>query len=365
MTNTYISRAVLFLLLTMFALTRMVEAGDEPSPKASEQWRKDLNRLVVLSRLVAHEPSLLSEKPSTNKVHDLSAEPFSCGSPEVSECLLSQIAVVLSQQATGTENIFAATQGAAVDMNFRRATDVWSDKDIENNWDVVKRWTDAIGPAAILIGAIILSQQKDGNSSDAAAAIIGSGATLILIGNIGTLGQLYGGVNDKQRAQIARKTINKLQDIEASRQAYEDSQLIYGFLDSYSNRSGKLSGMLMDLSNDAKNLMSAVSSPDRGKRIVELCDKTRETLSSFKETAGLAEEYADQLLRLYAKYQDDVSLPGDKKKFEDAQQRVKKFSDDYHEVIAPFLEGVPEELEAMQNIKAAVLANSVADKQYF
>jgi len=51
------------------------------------------------------------------------------------------------------------------------------------------------------------------------------------------------------------------------------------------------------------------------------------------------------------------------KKYEDAQQCVKKFSDKYDEVIVPFQQGVSEEIEAMQNIKAAIIANSIADKQ--
>lgn len=44
---------------------------------------------------------------------------------------------------------------------------------------------------------------------------------------------------------------------------------------------------------------------------------------------------------------------------------MKKFSFKYDEVIVPFLQVVPEEIEAMQNIKAAIIANSIADKQYF
>jgi hypothetical protein len=44
---------------------------------------------------------------------------------------------------------------------------------------------------------------------------------------------------------------------------------------------------------------------------------------------------------------------------------VKKLIDNYDEVIVPFLEGAPEEIEVMQNIKAAIIANSIADKQYF
>ena len=54
--------------------------------------------------------------------------------------------------------------------------------------------------------------------------------------------------------------------------------------------------------------------------------------------------------------------PVEMKKYEDAQQCVKKFSDKY-EVIVPFQQGVSEEIEAMQNIKAAIIANSIADKQ--
>jgi hypothetical protein len=350
------------LLLILFALTSIVEAGDEPPSTASEQWRKDLKRLVVLSRLVANKPSLLSEKPSPEQARELSAEPFGCGSPDLSECLLTQISIVLLQQSAGSANIFDATQGTAVQIHFTRATDVWSDKDIENNWDVVKKWTDAVGPAVLLVGAFMLSQNS---SSNAAATLIGSGAGLILVGNVGTLGKLYGGVNDQQRAQAAKKTINTLQDIEASRQAYEASHLIYGFLDGYSNKAKKLSSTILTLSNEAKDLIRAAPSPTKSKRIVELCDKTREVVSSFKETAGFTDDYANQLLNLYKKYHDEVSLPGDKQKFENARQRVKKFSDNYDAVIVPFVQGVPEEIEAMQNIKAAIIANSIADKQYF
>ena len=122
---------------------------------------------------------------------------------------------------------------------------------------------------------------------------------------------------------------------------------------------------MLTLSNDAKDAMRAAPSPAKSKRIVELCDKTIDVVSRFKETAGFADDYAKQLLNLYKKYQDEVTLPGDKEKFEDARQNLIKFSDTYDEVIVPFLEGVPEELEAMQNIKAAVIANSIADKQYF
>ncbi len=150
MTNKYIFRTILLLLFIMFALTRIVGAGDESPSKASGEWRKDLKRLVALSRLVAHKPSLLREKPSTKQIHELSAEPFECESPDVSECLLSRISLVLSQQSTGSAHIFDATQGAVVQIDFMRATDVWTDKDIENNWDVFKKWTDAAGPAALI-----------------------------------------------------------------------------------------------------------------------------------------------------------------------------------------------------------------------
>ena len=362
MTRKYIFRSIVLLLFIMFALTRMVAAGDESSSTASEQWRNDLRRLVVLSRLVANKPSLLREKPSTQQVRELSAEPFGCESPDLSECLLSQISLVLLRQATGSAHIFDATQGASVQITLMRATDVWSDKDIENNWDVVKKWTDAIGPVALVAGAALLYQDS---SSNAGATLVGMGAGLILVGNIGTLGQLYGGVDDKQRAQVARKTINTLQDIEASRQAYEDSQLVYGFLKSYGNKSKKLLSTLLTLSSDAHDLISVAPSADKARRIVEVCDKTREVLSSFKETAGFTDDYASQLLILYKKYQDDVSLPLDKQKYEDAQHRVKEFSENYNEIIVPFLQGVPEEIEAMQNIKAAIITNSIAEKQYF
>lgn len=344
------------------ASSRIGEAGEGPSAKASEQWRHELKRLVVLSRLVAHTPSLLREKSSLKHVPEVSAEPFGCASPRVSECLLSQTALVLMQQATGSADIFDATQGAAVHIHFMRATDVWSDKDIENNWDVVKKWTDALGPVALVAGAILLYQNS---SSKTGATLIGSGAGLILVGNIGTLGQLYGGVDDKQRAVIARKTINTLQNIEASRQAYEDSQLMFGLFTSYSNKSEKLLRVLETLSQEAKDLISAASSPAKAKRIVELCDNTKDTISSFKASAGLADEYAKQLVHLYSKSRDNVSLPEDKKKYEEAQQRIKEFSDAYDAVIVPFLQGVPEEIEAMQNIKAASIANSIDDKQYF
>jgi hypothetical protein len=365
MTTQYISRTILFLVCIVLTLARMAGAGDEPSSKASQQWRKDLKRLVILSRLVANRPSLLSEATTTDTIHELSAEPFTCGSHDVSECVLSRLSMVLSQQSAGSSNIFAATQGAAVQINVRRATDVWSKKDIENNWDVLKKWTDALGPAVLLGGAIMLSQKDNGSSDHAAAVLIGSGAGLLLIGNLGTLGQLYGGVDDKQRAQIAKKTINTLQDSEVSRQAYEDSQLIHGLLDSYSTRSEKLLSMISALSDDARDLAGMAASPARSRRIVELCDKTRESLSSFKETAGLANEYAHQLLNLYKRYQNEVALPEDKEKIEDARQIVKYIIDKYYEVIVPFLDGVPEEIEAVQNIKAAILANSIADKQYF
>lgn len=362
MTNKYISRTILLLLFIMVALTRIVGAGDESPSKASGQWRNDLKRLVILSRIVAHKPSLLREKPSTKQIHELSAEPFGCESPDLSECLLSQISIVLSQQSTGSANIFDATQGAAVQINFTRATDVWTDKDIENNWDVVKKWTDAAGPAALILGSLLIYQNSGSNTG---AALIGSGAALILVGNIGMLGQMFGGVNNRTRAQVAKKTINTLQDIEASRQAYEDSQLMYGFLKSYSNKSGKLLSTILTLSSDAKDLMGVAPSPAKAKKIVELCDKTREAVSSFKEAAGFAGDYAYQLLTIYEKYHDEVSPPLDRKKYEDAQQSVKEFSSNYDKIIVPFLEGVPEEIEAMQNIKAAIIANSIADKQYF
>lgn len=365
MTTPCMLRAVLFLCFSMISLTRPVWAGDEPPSKTAEQGKDDLKRLVLLSRLVAGKPSLLLEQPSARQVRELSAEPFGCRSSGVNECLLSRIAQVLLQQAKDKEPIFAATQKAAVQIHFMRATDAWSDKDIENNWDVVKKWTDAAGPAVLLAGAFMLSQEKNGSSSHTAATLIGSGATLLLVGNIGTLGQLYGGVNDKQRAQTARRTINALQDIEVSRQAYEDSQLIYGFLDSYSNKSRKLLGTMVLLSTDAQDLSRAAPSVAASKRIVELCDKTRETLAEFRVAAGFADEYANQLLRLYKRYHDEVSLPADKATFEGAQQSVKKFIDAYHEHIVPFLEGLPEEIEAMQNIRAAVIANSIAAKQYF
>lgn len=365
MANARYFRSMVLIVCILYVLPCIAKAGDEQTVKASEQWSRELKRLVVLSRLIAHEPSLLSEKPSSEQVRELSAEPFGCKSPDVSECILSKINIVLLQQSTGSASIFAETPGAAVQMRYRRATDVWSGKDIENNWDVVKKWTDAMGPAAILVGAFMLSQQKSGNSSDTAAAIIGSGATLILIGNIGTLGQLYGGVNDKQRARVAKKTINTLQDIEDSRRAYEDSQLIYGLLDSYSERAGSLLRALLALSDDAGNLSRETPSPARSKRIVELCDKTRDAISGFKEAAGLAGDYANQLLRLYKENHDEALLPEEKKAFEDARQRVKKFSDDYDEVVAPFLQSVPDEIEAMGNIKAAVIATGIADKQYF
>jgi hypothetical protein len=266
---------------------------------------------------------------------------------------------------TDTENIFDATQGAAVHRTFGRATDAWSDKDISNNWDVIKTWTDILGPAAVVIGAIMLTQHKEGNVNRLGVAIVGSGAALILAGDLGTIGQLFGGVSNKQRAQAARNTINTLQDIETSRQAYEDSQLIYGFLDSYSNKSKKLLNTIFSLSNDAKALNSAAPSPAKSKSIVELCDKTSDAVRSFSETAGFTDSYADQLLNLYAKCKDDISQPEDKKKFGDAQQAVVKFKDNYNEVIVPFLQGVSEAIEAMENIKAAFIANSIADKQYF
>jgi hypothetical protein len=362
MTYKYISRTSLLLLFIMVALTSMVWSGEESPSKTPEQWRNDLKQLVVLSRLVASKPSLLRDKSSTKQIHELSAVPFGCKSPDVSECLLSHLSIVLSQQSTGSADIFDATQGAAVHMTFNRATAVWTEKNIENNWDIVKKWTDAVGPAVLLAGAILLSQDR---TNHAGAALIGSGAGLILVGNLGTLGQLYGGVTDKEKAQIAKKTINTLQDIDASRQAYEDSQLVYGFFDGYSNKSKKLLSTLLILSNDATDLIGAASSPAKARRIVELCDKTREAVSSFKEAAGFTGDYADQLLNLYKKGRDNVTLPEDKKKYEDAQQRLKEFSDNYNAVIAPFLQGVPEEIEAMQNIKAAIIANGIADKQYY
>ena len=236
MTNKSFFHTAIFLLFIVFTFSCLVEGGEVPPSKASEQWRIDLKRLVILSRLVADKPLLLRNKPSSLQTQELSAEPFGCGSPDLSECLLSQIAVVLLQQSTGSENIFDATRETAVHINFGRAIDVWSNKDIENNWDVFKKWTDTLGPAALIVGAFMLSQNS---SSRAGAAIIGSGAGLILVGNLGTLGKLYGGVDDKQRAQIAKKTIDTLQDIVMSRQAYEDSQLVYGFLDSYSAKSDR------------------------------------------------------------------------------------------------------------------------------
>jgi RNAse (barnase) inhibitor barstar len=362
MTIKYIFRIIFFLLFVMFSFTCIVEAGDGSISKASEKWRNDVRRLVVLSRLVANKPSLLRERPSTKQVRELSAEPFGCESPDLSECLLSKISIVLLQQSAGSANIFDATQGAAVQIDFMRATDVWTEKDIENRWDVAKKWTDAVGPAALILGALLIYQNS---GSNAGAALIGSGAGLILVGNLGMLGQMYGGVTNRHRAQVAKKTINTLQDIEASRQVYENSQLMYGFLKSYSNKSNKLLSTLLTLSSDAKDLMRAAPSPDRARRIVELCDNAREVLSSFKETAGFTDDYANQLLDLYIKHQEDVSLPLDKKKYEDAQQSLKEFNDNYFEIIVPFLEGVPEEMEAMQNIKAAIIANSIADKQYF
>lgn len=215
MIRNYIFRTSLLVLFILFSLTRLVAAGDKSPSKASEHWKNDLKRLVVLSRLVAHNPSLLREKLSTKQVRELSAEPFGCESPDLSECLLSQLSQVLSRQSTESAHIFDSTQGAAVQIEFLRATDVWSDKDIENNWDVVKKWTDALGPAALVAGAFLIHQN---NSSKAGATLVGSGAGLILVGNIGTLGQLYGGVNAKKRAQDAKKTIDALQEIEASRE---------------------------------------------------------------------------------------------------------------------------------------------------
>ena len=188
----------------MVALTRIVWAGDESPSKTPEQWKNDLKQLAALSRLVASKPSLLREKSSTKQLHELSAVPFGCESPDVSECLLSHLSIVLSQQSTGSADIFNATQGAAVHMTFHRATDVWSDKKTENNWDIVKKWTDAVGPAVLLAGALLLSQERTHHTG---AALIGSGAGLILVGNLGTLGQLYGGVTDKQKARVAKKQL--------------------------------------------------------------------------------------------------------------------------------------------------------------
>ncbi len=364
MINICFSRTIICLLFIMFAFPRIVAASDELPLKASEQWRKDLKRLVILSRIVADKPSLLSQKLSTKQIHELSAEPFGCLSPDLNECLLSQIAVVLLQITTDTANIFDTTQGA-VHITFGRATDVWPDKYISNNWDIVKKWTDIAGPAAVVLGAIMLSQHKYRDVNRLGVAIVGSGAALILVGDLGAIGQTFGGVSNKQRAQAARNTINALQDIETSRQANEDSQLIYGFLDSYSNKSNKLLNTILSLSNDANALNNVAPSPAKSKSIVELCDKTRDALSSFRETAGFVDSYADQLLNLYAKYKDEISQPEDKKKFADAQQSLAKFKDNYNEVIVPLLQGVPEAIEAMENIKAAFIANSIADKQYF
>ncbi len=365
MINKCFSRTIIYLLYIMVALTRVVGAGDEPPLKASEQWRKDLKRLVMLSRIVADKPSLLSQKPSTQQIPDLAAEPFCCISPDLNECLLSQISSMLLQITTDTANIFDATQGAAVQITFGRATDVWTEKDISNNWDTLQKWTNVLGPAAVVVGAILISQHKEGSAYRLGEEIAGSGAALIIVGDLGTLGQLFGGVSPKHRAKTAIRTINTLQDIETSRQAYEDSQLIYGFLDNYSNKSKKLLNTILSLSNDAKALSSVAPSPDKSKRIVELCDKTREVVSDFKETAGFTEDYANQLLILYKKYHDEVSSPEDKLKFEDARQSVNNFNAKYDEVIVPYLQGVPEVIEAMQNIKAAFIANSIADKHYF
>jgi len=285
--------------------------------------------------------------------------------PDVSACVLSHLSGVLLQQSAGAANIFDATQGAAVHLDIRRAAADWSNRDIENSWDVVKKWTDALAPIALIAGAILLTQNEKNGSDQAAAALIGSGAGLLLIGSLGTLGQIYGGVDDKQRALSAKRTIDTLQDIEASRQAYEDSQLVYGFLDSYSRRSAHLLELMAALSQDAQELAEVASSPGRSKRIVELCDRTMAAASGFRESAGLAGDHAGQLLRLYGRYADEVALPEDRKKIEDAQQQLKRFRDAYYGVIVPFLEGLPEELEALHNIKAAVLANSIAEKQYF
>ena len=96
----------------------------------------------------------------------------------------------------------------------------------------------------------------------------------------------------------------------------------------------------------------------RKQKIVELYDEWREAVGGFKEAAGFAANYADQLLNLYKKGRDNVSLPEDKEN-EDAQQWVKKFIDNYNAVIATFLQGVPEEIEATQNIKAVINGNSL------
>lgn len=353
--------------LLLFGLVSVREggAGDEPSLKASAQWSGDLKKLVALSRFVAERPSLLSGQPSSGVVRELSADPFGCRVPDPHECMLSLMAVVLSRQAAGSANVFSATRGAAVRVDLQRATNIWSDKDIENRWDVVKKWTDAAGPAALLVGALMLSQQRSGSSNDAAAAIIGSGAGLILIGNIGTLGQMYGGVNDKQRAQVARKTIDALQDIEVSRQAYENSQLVYGFLEGYSDRSEKLLLAMSSLSGNAEEIVREAPSRDRSKRTVELCDAAIDAVSRFTESAGFARDYAIQLRTLYQKNHDNVVLHAEKKKYADAGQSVDRFVASFDEILVPFLRGAPEEIEALQNIKAAVIANSIAHKQYF
>ena len=68
---------------------------------------------------------------------------------------------------------------------------------------------------------------------------------------------MYGGVTDKQKAQVAKKTIDTLQEIEASRQAYEDSQLVYGFLMVIGKRK-KLLVALLILSNNTSFLKSSL-----------------------------------------------------------------------------------------------------------
>lgn len=111
--------------------------------------------------------------------------------------------------------------------------------------------------------------------------------------------------------------------------------------------------------------MSAASSPATAKRIVGLCDNTKDTISSFKESAGLAHEYAKQLAHLYSKCCDEFTPREERRQYEEAQQRLKEFIDTHDAIIVPFLQGVPEEIEALQNIKAAIIANSIADKQFF
>ncbi len=135
------------------------------------------------------------------------------------------------------------------------------------------------GSSGFNLGSLLIYQN---NHSHAGAALIGSGAGLILAGNLGMLGKVFGGVTNRTRAQVAKKTINTLQDIEASRQAYEDSQLMYGFLKSYSNKSDKLLSTILTLSSDAKDLMGVAPSAAKAKSIVELCDKTREALEQLQ-----------------------------------------------------------------------------------